>query len=161
MLDDEEKGEALLILMTCIQAARQRLWKMRVEGKRPTMHDLESIGGVLYNAEWRVHEMAGIQKELQPAPPFYSDEWPEEVVKVLGLSQCGTPACDTDGARSLLRRFLWLSPPAASRRPGSLSRPPAAIRCSTLTANLSLTPIPHPAQDTPQYDDDHRTDHCA
>jgi hypothetical protein len=86
MLDDEEKGEALLILMTCIQAARQRLWKMRVEGKRPTMHDLESIGGVLYNAEWRVHEMAGIQKELQPAPPFYSDEWPEEVVKVLGLS---------------------------------------------------------------------------
>jgi hypothetical protein len=78
MLDDEEKGEALLILMTCIQAARQRLWKMRVEGKRPTMHDLESIGGVLYNAEWRVHEMAGIQKELQPAPPFYSDEWPEE-----------------------------------------------------------------------------------
>ena len=66
-----------------------------------------------------VHEMAGIQKELQPAPPFYSDEWPEEVVKVLGLSQCGTPACDTDGARSLLRRFLWLSPPAASRRPGA------------------------------------------
>ena len=86
MLDDEEKGEALVILMTCIQAARQRLWTMRVEGKRPTMHDLESIGGVLYNAEWRVHEMAGIQKELQPAPPFYSDEWPEELVKVLGLS---------------------------------------------------------------------------
>ena len=85
---------------------------MRVEGKRPTMHDLESIGGVLYNAEWRVHEMAGIQKELQPAPPFYSDEWPEELVKVLGLSTMR----DTG---SLLRRFLWLSPPAASRRPGA------------------------------------------
>jgi hypothetical protein len=86
-LNDEEKSEALYMLLICIQAARQKLCKMRVEGKRPTMHDLESIGGVLLNAESRVHKMAGRPVDpMEPAPPFYSDEWPEEVANALGFS---------------------------------------------------------------------------
>jgi hypothetical protein len=59
---------------------------MRVAGKRPNMHELESIATMLHLAVTRVHEMARTPLDpLHPRPPLYEDEWPEEVAKVLGL----------------------------------------------------------------------------
>ena len=84
---EQEKNVALAILMTCIEAARRKMFTMRVAGKRPNMRELESIAHMLYLAECRVNKMAGIPSEpMQPEGSFYSEDWSEEVARVLGFS---------------------------------------------------------------------------